>query len=187
MDQEIHNCHEIGTKPISFFFQEGSGNNGKKVLILGESLAKNGWVESGKAFYTKEGKMVPTGKRLNDELALLNIKLEDCAFTEIAKCYIGKNRKQLSVCGSLCTDHFMQQVYHYRPSLIVSLGVVTKDLLNSAFGIELMMGEITEVAYKNREYKVLPLYHPSPANPFGHVKNIKIIEANRDILISILK
>ena len=175
MDQEIHNCKEIDSKPTSFFFQEGSSPVGKKILILGESLAKNGWVESGKAFYTNEGKLVPTGKRLNEELSILGITLEECAFTEIAKCYIGKNRKQLSVCGNLCAQHFLAQLNQFQPTIILSLGVITKDILEEIFNTNLPIGEISKAVHDNNSCLILPIYHPSPANPFGHGKNIKII------------
>lgn len=186
MDQEVHNCKKISAKSPSFFFQEGLTDYGKKILILGESLAKNGWVESGKAFYTKENKLVPTGKKLNEELSLLNIRLEECAFTEIAKCYIGKNRKQLSVCGLLCSKHFFKQLDHFEPKIIISLGVITKDILGEIFKTTLPLGKIKEVTYKSKTYAILPIYHPSPANPFGHAKNIKIISEQKKTLNSLI-
>jgi uracil-DNA glycosylase family 4 len=187
MDREIHHCKEIASKPVSFFFQEGSSPLGKKILIVGESLAKNGWVESGKAFYTTDGKLVPTGKRLNEELSLLDISLEECAFTEIAKCYIGKNRKQLSVCGSLCAQHFIAQLNHFKPTIIVSLGVVTKNVLEELFKTSLPIGNISSVTCRDKSYLILPMYHPSPANPFGHGKNMKIISSLQNELTRTLK
>lgn len=183
MDSEIHYCQEITEKPLNFFFQTGSTKRGKRVLILGESLAKNGWIDSGKAFYTTTGKMVSTGKRLNDELALLNLKLEDCAFTEIAKCYLGKNRKSLSNCGQLCSQHLLKQVAHFKPRIILSLGVITKDVLKNTFHTELQIGEIAEMIHDQKKYLILPLYHPSPANPFGHDKNLDIINLHKDSII----
>lgn len=182
MNEEIHHCNEINSKELSFFFQTGSSPVGKRVLILGESLAKNGWVESDEAFYTKEGKLVPTGRRLNEELAQLDFTLEECAFTEIAKCYIGKNRKQLSNCGLLCGNHLVNQINHFKPKLILSLGVITKDVLQEIFQTNLSMGVITEMFLNNKYYNILPLYHPSPANPFGHPKNIKIISDNKKVI-----
>jgi uracil-DNA glycosylase family 4 len=186
MNEEIHHCKEIDSKPSSFFFQEGSSSVGKKILILGESLAKNGWVESGKAFYTTEGKIVPTGKRLNEELSILGITLEECAFTEIAKCYIGKNRKQLSVCGKLCAQHFLTQLNHFKPTIILSLGVITKDILEEIFKTNLPMGEISKITDHKDSYFVLPIYHPSPANPFGHGKNIRIMSNLKSELVKLL-
>ena len=64
--EEIHNCQEINDKPPSFFFQKGVGT-GSKILILGESLGKDSLLHQGRAFYTVSGKIVPTGKKLNEE------------------------------------------------------------------------------------------------------------------------
>ena len=181
MNTEIHNCENLLDKPPSFFFQEGI-LKGKNILILGESLARNGWVESGKAFYTSEGKLVPTGKRLNEELAVVDLRLEDCAFTEIAKCYIGTNRKILASCGLKSKDHLMIQIKTYKPKLIISLGVVTKDVLQKVFGAELKMGEMSHIKIQDINVMLLPLYHPSPANPYGHAKNMTIIkESEKEI------
>lgn len=182
MAQEIHYCKEIDFKPVTFYFQKGSGNRGKKILILGESLAKNGWLESGKAFYTLENKIVPTGKRLNEELSLLGVTFEECAFTEIAKCYLGKNRRQLSKCGLLCADHLLKQINHFKPKLILSLGVITKDVLEKIFTTALAIGKIKKVSLRGKTYYIMPLYHPSPANPFGHAKNIRIIRNQKKSL-----
>jgi uracil-DNA glycosylase family 4 len=182
MAREIHHCKEITAKPVTFYFQKGTGKRGKKILILGESLARNGWLESGKAFYTLENKIVPTGKRLNEELTQIDVTLEECAFTEIAKCYLAKNRKILTKCGLLCADHLLKQINHFKPRLILPLGVMTKDTLEKIFKTALPLGKINEVSYKNRVYAVLPLYHPSPANPFGHAKNIRIIKDQKKSL-----
>lgn len=171
---EIHNCKGIGNKPPSFFFQKGKGMC-SKILILGESLPKNGWMDSGRAFYTKEGKLAPTGKKLNEELAVLNLSIEDCSFTEIAKCYIGSNRKILKTCGRLCGEHLFSQIKHYKIELILSLGVITKDILEDLFDTHLTMGEITQIIDKGKKFFILPLYHPSPASPYGHKRNLTII------------
>ena len=186
MNEEIHYCKEISEKPSSFFFQQGANRRGKKILILGESLVKNGWVESGKAFYTSEGKLVPTGKRLNEELSLIGLTLEECAFTEIAKCYIGKNRKQLSNCGLACAEHLVMQIRRSNPSIILSLGVITRDVLENIFGTDLPMGELREISNGAKTYRFLSLYHPSPANPFGHAKNIAILMSQRKFINKLL-
>lgn len=174
--KEIHNCDCIQTKPPSFFFQKGVGVS-CKILILGESLAQNGWVESGKAFYTTEGKIVPTGKRLNEELAILKLRFEECAFTEIAKCYLGNNRKLLKSCGLRSGEHLFSQLKTYKINLIISLGVITKDILEELFNTKLQIGEISHIAHRDKKFSILPLYHPSPASPFGHGKNLTIISS----------
>ncbi|MDO9509707.1 MAG: uracil-DNA glycosylase family protein [Candidatus Magasanikbacteria bacterium] len=173
--EEIHNCKNINSKPSSFFFQKGIGK-GAKILILGESLGKDNILHLGKAFYTTSGKIVPTGKRLNEELKILNLSFEKCSFTEIAKCYLGNNRKILKTCGLKSGEHLISQLKAYKIKLVISLGVTTKDILEKIFDIKLPMGEITKV--KNK-WSILPIYHPSPASPHGHKKNLVIIMKNK--------
>ena len=178
--EEIHNCQEINDKPPSFFFQKGVGT-GSKILILGESLGKDSLLHQGRAFYTVSGKIVPTGKKLNEELAILNLSFEKCAFTEIAKCYLGGNRKVLKTCGLRSGGHLISQLKKYKIKLIISLGVLTKEILEEIFGTKLSIGEIGKIKNNRYIWKVLPLYHPSPANPHGHERNLKIIKKFKKI------
>jgi len=176
--EEKHNCRSIKNKPPSFFFQKGKGN-GSKILILGESLGKDSLLHQGRAFYTTSGKIVPTGKRLNEELSILNLSFEKCAFTEIAKCYLGNNRKILKICGLKSGDHLISQLKAYKIKLVISLGVTTKDILEKLFEVNLPMGEISKIDFKNKKLAILPIYHPSPASPHGHKKNLLIIAKNK--------
>ncbi len=172
---EIHNCQEIENKYPSFFFQKGTGRSAK-ILILGESLGKNSLLNIGKAFYTLDGKVVPTGKKLNEELAIINLSFEKCSFTEIAKCYLDGNRKILKTCGLKSSGHLISQLKKYKIKLIISLGVLTKEILEEIFGVKLSMGEMGQIKNKRDTWNVLPLYHPSPASPHGHERNLKIIK-----------
>lgn len=181
--EEVHNCHTIKNKPPSFFFQKGVGR-GSQILILGESLGKDSLLNSGKAFYTTFGKVVPTGKRLNEELKILNLSFEKCAFTEIAKCYLGKNRKVLKICGLRCGEHFINQLKTYKIKLVISLGVTTRDILEKLFEVNLPMGEITKV--KNK-WNIFPIYHPSPASPYGHKRNLSIMLKEKKAFKKIVK
>src|SRR3990170_4127964 len=95
---EEHHCQNHSSFPLDKFHQIGFGK-GKQILIVGESPAENGWRKSGKAFYNPEGKILPTGKRLNQLLVKFGLSVEQCGFTELAKCFVGKNRKILDKCS----------------------------------------------------------------------------------------
>mgnify|MGYP002799674210 FL=1 len=56
-----------------------------RILVLGESPAKDGWIVSGKAFYNKDGKLQATGKVLQKLLNLCGLDIEDVNFTECCK------------------------------------------------------------------------------------------------------
>ena len=67
-----------------------------RILVLGESPAKDGWIVSGKAFYNKDGKLQATGKVLQKLLNLCGLDIEDINFTECCKCVI-TDRSRLRV------------------------------------------------------------------------------------------
>jgi len=184
--REVHHCQTISRRLPSFLFQKGIGAS-QKILILGESLGRNGWAGSGRPFYSANHKIVPTGKKLDQELSLLKISFEQCSFTEIAKCYLGRNRKALRSCGLRCGRHLARQLKFYKIKLVISLGVITKNILAELFDTELSIGEITSLNLGQRKILALPLYHPSPANPFGHAKNLAIILKRKRMLVSLIK
>lgn len=173
MDNQEHYCESVDTFPLKKFFQLGT-KEGKKFLILGEAPAPNGWRKSGKAFYTPDGKLLPTGKNLNKLLANLNLSVEICGFTELVKCYPGKDRRRLEACGIKCWPILLKQLTNDDYSLIIILGIKTLEIFNRLTAGNLKTGELTDVIIENKKYKVLPIYHPSPIAPFNHSKNTVI-------------
>ena len=124
-----HHCQDISHFDINKFFQIGKGN-GVSVLIAGESPAANGWRKSGKACYTPEGKLLPTGKRLNELLSPFDLSVEICGFTELAKCFVGKDRHFLLQCSRNCWPIFTKQIESQNIKFIILLGVNTLSIFN---------------------------------------------------------
>jgi uracil-DNA glycosylase family 4 len=178
MDND-HICDNIDSFPIDKFLQIGTGL-GKDILILGEAPAPNGWRISGKAFYTVSNKLLPTGKNLNKLLTPLNVNVENCSFTELIKCYVGKDRKLLTECGIKSWPIFIKQVKSHNFKLILILGVKTLEIFNKLAHSDLQIGKLAEVELEEIKYKVLPIYHPSPIAPYNHKKNEEIF--NRSFL-----
>ena len=176
--EQEHHCQDIENYDLNLFFQEGVGI-GKKVLILGESPAENGWRKSGKACYTPKGKLLPTGKRLNELLEPFNLSVETCAFTELAKCFVGKNRQLLLKCSQNCWPILTKQLESKNIELIISLGAQTIEIINFISFNKLKIGELSKIIINNHEYSILPIYHPSPINPYGRQKNLDIISRNK--------
>ena len=175
MDDQEHYCEATDAFPPKKFLQLGT-NKGKRILILGEAPAPNGWRKSGKAFYTPDGKLLPTGKNLNKLLANLNLSVEICGFTELVKCYSGKDKKPLEVCGRKCWPILLRQLKNNDYSLIIVLGVKTLEIFSKLVDRDLSIGELTDVIIESKKYKVLPIYHPSPIAPFNHSKNTGIFK-----------
>ena len=65
-----------------------------RILVLGESPAKDGWIVSKRAFYNKDGKFQASGKVLERLLNLVDLSIDDINFTEVCKCII-EDRKKL--------------------------------------------------------------------------------------------
>ncbi len=183
-DEQEHHC---GDKNYSAdnFLQKGTGK-GSKVLIVGESLSKNGWRKSGKAFYTAEGKLLGTGRILNKLLLKFDLSAENCGFTNIAKCYIGQDKKSLNICGQKCWSIFLKQVAANDFRIIIPLGKKTLEVFNNQLHTDFKTGELYKIVLGGKEYNLLPIFHPSPANPYGYAKNAEIFERVYKKLISII-
>ena len=182
---EEHFCANIENFPLDRFFQSGIGY-GKNVLIIGESPAENGWRKSGKAFYSPEGKLLATGKRLNELLAIFDLDVSNCGFTELSKCFVGTNRKILGNCCKKCWPICEKQITKEDSRLIITRGVIPAQIMGEILNSKIIMGELTKLFIAGITRTLLPLYHPSPANPNGREKNRMIVEKYRDELKSLI-
>jgi len=171
--EQTHYCDEPGKFPLNQFLQLGSGK-GSRILVVGESPAPNGWRVSGKACYTPEGKLLPTGRNLNKLLDQFGLSVEICAFTELAKCYVGKDRKLLDACCQGCWPIFLEQLELIDPTLVIVMGVKTTAIFNSLADSDLKVGTVSKVSLEGRDYTILPIYHPSPIAPKNHGLNTNI-------------
>jgi len=171
-------CCDDDVIALDKYLQIGSGA-GKNLLAVGESPAANGWYKSGRAFYTVTGKIVPTGKNFLANLQQIDpgINLENIYFTEISKCFVANNRKALDLCASKTWGHFISQIQHVSPTLIILLGKKTTDMFSKLVGAQLTIGVLQKIEIPGKKYHILPLYHPSPLNP-KRVQNTEFIEKN---------
>ena len=186
MQDREHYCNDIGNFPLGKFLQVGT-DKGSKILIVGESPAPNGWRKSGKAFYTVEGKLLPTGKNLNLLLRDSGLSVETCGFTELVKCFVGKDRHLLKTCGEKCWSIFTSQLKVHNFTFLILLGVKTTELFNLYAKTNLIIGSLGKIKIEDHTYTVLPLYHPSPISPIGYKNNVKIFEANREEIKKLIK
>lgn len=169
-----HICKQINKFPLDKFHQIGEGV-GERLLIVGESPAPNGWIVSGKACYRADGKILPTGKRLNELLEQFGFSVETSGFTELSKCFVAK-RSELESCSKKCWPIFLNQIEGKEYRLLIILGVLTTKILSKVIDRELIVGEIAEIDLHGKKHKVLPIFHPSPINPTGHAKNVAIFK-----------
>ena len=179
-----HVCNNIKDFPINKFHQSGTGK-GRNLLIVGESPAPNGWIISGKACYRPDGKILPTGKRLNELLEPFGLSVENSGFTELSKCFVSK-RTELESCGKKCWPIFLNQIKNEDYKLLIILGVQTTHILSKIIDRNLIVGEIVEIELEEKKYKIFPIFHPSPVNPTGHSKNKVLFKSLYSSLKNIL-
>lgn len=91
----IKNCRKCGNLPKLICDTIKKGES--RFLILGESPAKDGWIQSGRAFYNSKGQFQASGKVLEKLLNLIGLSIDDINFTECCKCIISDRKKFVNV------------------------------------------------------------------------------------------
>lgn len=148
-----------------------------KILILGESPAKDGWIVSGKAFYNKEGKLQATGKVLQKLLDLCGVNIDDINFTECCKCVIS-DRSKLRYCMNNCKPILISQMKLFDCDVVLPMGKYASEVvLNKKIEkFKDYVGKTFLIDFGNGAKKVIPIYHTSPANPLCFKGNEEIFK-----------
>jgi DNA polymerase len=148
-----------------------------KHLFVGEAPAPNGWRKSGRAFYTPQGKLLATGRNFLKMLETLEIKLEDITYTEVVKC-MPRERKFLKKAVKNCKPFLLKQLELIKPKIIIPLGSYASIHLTEILGIRNSrpFKELKGNLLKTKDFLVLPLQHPSPANPYGLKFNLPVLK-----------
>ena len=182
VQDKLTKCSLCGTLPklIENSVQYGKTN----FIIIGESPAKDGWIESKKAFYNISGKLQGTGRILEKLLNNIGLTIEDIYFTECCKCII-EDRNMLEKCSKNCMPILIEQLNKLPCNLILTMGLhPTQALLQTKIKkFADYVGKVYDIALGNKQYKLIPIYHPSPLNPKGYKENVPIFEQIKKNLI----
>ena len=104
----------------------------------------------------------------------------DTTFIESVKCY-PLDRKNLKTCSTNCKNIMLKQLELLNPKLIITLGEFpTRNLLNFKFK---KFSDVVGNIYEVNNYKILPIYHPSPISPKSYKGNIPIFEELKKLSI----
>ena len=174
IDKEIHKCSLCSDMVEKFPNSKtvSIGNN-NSIVILGEAPANNGWRKSGVAWYDINHKLLPSGVVLQKLLKEIDLTIEDTCFLEAIKCY-PKNRKYLKECSKKCRKDLLKQLDVIKPKLILSLGYyATKAILDIKYK---KFSDVVGKEFIVGDYKVIPIYHPSPISPLSYNGNIEIFK-----------
>lgn len=181
IEKQIKNCRLCGDLPKLTCDTIKKGMS--KILILGESPAKDGWIVSGRAFYNSKGKLQATGKILDKLLNICNLTIDDINFTECCKCII-EDRKTLRKCMTNCKSILFSQLDDFDCDIILPMGQYPTELIlgKKISKLSEYVGKEYLVDFGNSKKLVIPIYHTSPANPMCYKGNVKIFEKIKSLI-----
>lgn len=175
INEEIKACCLCGNrlKLVEQSVQIGKTN----FIIIGESPAKDGWIQSKKAFYNTAGKLQGSGRVLEKLLNNIGFSIQDIYFTECCKCIIDE-RKDLEKCSNNCMPILIKQLNNLPCNLILTMGLhPTQAILKTKIKkFADFVGKQYQVKLGNVTYTLVPIYHTSPLNPKGYKENVPIFD-----------
>ena len=173
INEMIKKCSKCGTLPKLTCDSMKIGKS--RILVLGESPAKDGWIVSKRAFYNKEGKFQASGKVLEKLLNLIDLSIDDINFTEVCKCII-EDRKTLRTCCNNCKGILFKQIQNFDLDIILPMGQYPSETI-LGFKIDKLkdvVGQKFEIVIGDKKKTIIPIYHTSPVNPLCYKGNEKI-------------
>ena len=175
----IKECQKCGRMPKLECDTVKKGNS--RVLVLGESPAKDGWIVSKRAFYNVSGKLQASGKVLDKLLNLVGLTIDDINFTEVCKCIV-EDRKKLRECSNNCKDILFKQIEFLDCDIILPMGQFpTETIIGQKINkLKDVVGKRYELYFGDNKKIVIPIYHTSPANPLCY-------KGNETIFLNVVK
>lgn len=175
IQEKIIKCSLCGKLPK--LIDESIQYGNKNFIIIGESPAKDGWIESKRAFYNTSGKLQGTGRILEKLLNNIGLTIDDIYFTECCKCII-EDRSKLERYSYNCMPILIEQLNNISCDVILTMGLhPTQAILQTKIKkFADYVGKQFNITLGNKKYKLIPIYHPSPLNPKGYKDNVPIFD-----------
>lgn len=174
IDGLVYTCQKCGCL-VEKFPNDRTCYLGKdqEILLVGEAPANNGWRKSHQLWRDINGKVLPSGIVLQKLFDIINRDIFETTFIEAIKCY-PIDRKNIKTCSLNCRNILESQLKILNPKIIIALGEApTRILLDFKFD---KFADVVGKFYEVGDYKVLPIYHPSPISPKSLKGNIPIFE-----------
>lgn len=179
VDKKVYSCKSCD-KLVDKFPDDVTVFLGKDndIVLVGEAPANNRWRKSHKLWIDLNGKVLPSGLVLQKLFDIIDRNIFETTFLESVKCY-PLERKNLKTCSSNCKNIMLEQLKILNPKLIITLGEFpTRNLLDFKFN---KFADVVGKIYEVNDYKILPIYHPSPISPKSYTGNIPIFEKLRNM------
>lgn len=157
----------------------GEGSHFAKIMFIGEAPGRNE-ARTGRPFCGAAGKI------LDELLESIGIPREEVYVTNIVKDRPPENRDPLPSEIEIYGPFLDRQIEIIQPEIIATLGRYSMTYIMPKFGLEFELEPISkihgkvfavsrealaELGYKNREMKIVPLYHPAVAVYNSHTKD----------------
>ena len=183
LQAEVKNCHKCGEREKLSCKLMKEGNC--RIIVIGESPAKDGWVVSGEAFYNTDGKLQASGKVLDKLLRLCGLSIDDIYFTEACKCIIS-DRNRLSECANNCKPILFKQLEECDCDIILTMGQCPTEVIlgERVKKLKDFVGRKYSVKFGEKIKTVVPIFHTSPISPLSFKGNEPIF---RDIISKLVK
>lgn len=147
-------CPELAAGATQLVF--GVGNPDADIVFIGEAPGKNEDLQ-GEPFVGAAGRF------LNEMLAAAGLKREDVYITNIVKYRPPENRDPLPEEKRAFWPYLMQQLEVIAPKVVITLGRHSGECFIPDIHISRDHGHARHVKYHDREFLVIPLYHPAAA------------------------
>lgn len=180
IDKRVMDCNKCGENVEKFLNAKtvylGENND---IVIIGEAPANNGWRKSKMLWRDTSGKVLPSGVILQKLFKIIDRDIFKTTFIEAIKCY-PKDRKYIKGCSNNCKQIMLDQLAILKPKIIIPLGeAATRMIIKDDFK---RFKDVVGRVYEVDDYKIIPIYHPSPVSPMSYKGNEPIFAKIKDIL-----
>ena len=158
-------CPELAAQATQLVF--GDGNVDAKIVFIGEAPGKNEDLQ-GKPFVGAAGKF------LDEMLAAAKLNRDDVYITNIVKYRPPNNRDPSTEEKSAFWPFLLRQLEIIQPKVVVALGRHGGGYFIPNLHISRDHGRARRVRFREREFLVMPLYHPAAALYNGGMRGVLI-------------
>ncbi len=147
------------------FAVPGEGHGGAFIFLIGEAPGRQE-DETGRPFVGMAGRV------LDEALQGAGLRRSEVFITNVVKCRPPGNRNPKAAEIRACRPYLVQQIETLRPSVIVTLGLVS---LQSLLGVR---GKVAEDRKKDLEFEGIPVvatYHPA-ASRYSRLYRARLVE-----------
>ena len=158
LNKEIKKCRKCRLSETRINTLCGEGNLNAKLMLIAQAPGEN---------EDREGRMFigPSGKVLDELLAVSNIDREEIYMTNLIKCMLPKYRKPKQDEIEICSQYLDREIELVNPKILAPLGYYATKYILDKYDISLPdkseFKKIYGKVFLAGERKILPLQHPA--------------------------